>query len=237
MARAHLRWFAALGTVYLVLWVALALAPVDRPTWALENFLTVVFGAALFASRRRFPFSRVSYVLLFAFLTLHTVGAHFTYAKVPYDAAFRWVTGRSLDAALGGDRNMFDRLVHFSFGLLLAYPAREIVLRVANVRGFWGYFLPLTFVMAASAAFEVLEWFVVLLFGDGVGTTYLATQGDPWDPQKDTGLATLGAMIALAAVAALNGRLQRDFAREWAESLRVKRKAPLGEDALEAGRL
>jgi putative membrane protein len=231
MAAAHHRWFVILGTVYLVLWAALAVAPNDRETWALENVLTVAAGVVLFATRRSFPFSRVSYSLIFAFLVLHGIGAHFTYAEVPYDDWIERVTGGSLDEALGVERNMYDRFVHFSFGLLLAYPAREIALRIANVRGFWGYFFPLLFVMASSAAFEGLEWLAVLIFGDRVGMTYLATQGDPWDPQKDMTLATLGGLIAMAVTALINGRLQRDFARDWAQSLRVKRKTPLGEGA------
>ncbi len=45
-------------------------------------------------------------------------------------------------------------------------------------------------------------------------------------------LASLGALTAMCITAFINWRLQRDFAREWTECLRVKQAAPLGEDEL-----
>jgi putative membrane protein len=174
----------------------------------------------------------VSYTLLFLFLCLHTVGAHYTYSLVPYDAWFRSLTGRTLSSVTGWERNHFDRLVHLLYGLLLAYPAREVFLRVADVHGFWGYYLPLDVAMATSMLYELIEWGAASAFGGELGTAYLGTQGDPWDAQKDMALATVGAVIAMLVTAAINWRYQRDFAREWAESLSVKGRRPLGEDLL-----
>ena len=151
---------------------------------------------------------------------------------MPYDAWFETLTGRTLSSVTGWDRNHFDRLVHFLYGLLLAYPAREVFLRVADVRGFWGYYLPLDVVMATSMLYELIEWGAAMLFGGDLGVAYLGTQGDPWDAQKDMALATAGAIIAMLITAAINWRYQRDFARQWADSLRVKRSRPLGEDEL-----
>ena len=133
----------------------------------------------------------------------------------------------------GLERNHFDRLVHFSYGLLMAYPMRELFLRVADARGFWGYFLPLDLTLSTSAIFELFEWAAAELFGGDLGVAYLGTQGDHWDAQKDMALAGLGALIAMLVTLAVNRRWQRDFNREWAESLRVKRRLPLGEVALE----
>lgn len=229
MTPTHDRWFSVLGTIYLLLWAALAVAPIDRAAWALENLLTVVVCLAFFLSRRKFPFSRLSYALLFAFLVLHTVGAHFTYAKVPYDAGLRDLVGWSPDQTFGWERNHYDRLVHFAFGLFLAYPAREVFLRIADVLGFWGYFLPWLLMVAESSIFELFEWGAAMLFGEGLGMTYLGTQGDEWDAHQDMFLATIGAAVAMAATAIVNRRLDRDFAREWNESLRVKQRTPLGE--------
>ena len=82
----------------------------------------VGLGGALLASHRYFRFSRVSYTLIFLFLALHEIGAHYTYSLVPYDAwSQRWL-GFSLDAALGFKRNQFDRAIHFAYGLLLRLP-------------------------------------------------------------------------------------------------------------------
>ena len=178
---------------------------------------------------RQLPLSRLSYTLIFIFMCLHEVGAHYTYAEVPYDAWSQALLGRSIGETLGWERNHFDRLVHFLYGLLLAYPVREIFLRVANVRGFWGYFLPLDLTMSTSMMFELFEWAAAELIGGDLGMAYLGTQGDVWDAHKDMALASLGALTAMTVTALVNVRLQRDFAREWAESLRTKRAEPLGE--------
>jgi len=210
----------------------LAVEPLDRSAWALENALLVGGVVALVATRNVFPFSRFSYTLIFLFLSLHTIGAHYTYSQVPYDAWVESVTGRSLGAWLGWERNHFDRAVHFCYGLLLAYPVREIFLRIADVRGFWGYYLPLDATMATSMLYEIIEWGAAELFGGDLGVAYLGTQGDIWDTQKDMALAMLGAVIAMLATGLVNWRCQRDFAREWAKSLRVKHSRPLGEVSL-----
>lgn len=228
----HRTYFLALGALFLAFWTALAIDPLYRHDWALENVLTALAAILLVATYRRFPLSRVSYTLIFLFLCLHTLGSHYTYSEVPYDRWFESAFGFSLDKALGFERNHFDRLVHFCYGLLLAYPVREMFLRVAQARGFWGYFLPLDVTLSTSAFYELIEWAAALAFGGDLGIAYLGTQGDEWDAQKDMGLAGLGALIAMLATAAINVRLQRDFAVEWAESLRVKDRRPLGEEAI-----
>lgn len=218
--------------IYAVLWSGLAIAPFDRHDWLLENVLVLLFGVGMFALHKQFVFSRISYTLIFVFMCLHAVGSHYTYSEVPYEQAWRALTGRSFNAMLGWERNNFDRLVHFSYGLLLAYPLREIFLRVADARGFWGYFLPLDFTLSTSALYELIEWAAAEFFGGDLGVAYLGTQGDVWDAQKDMGCAGTGALIAMLITAALNFWLQRDFAREWSESLRIKVNRPLGENEI-----
>jgi putative membrane protein len=232
MNLSHRRYLAILAALFGLWWILLGIHPRARGTWALENSLAVVAVVLLALFHRTLLFSRVSYSLIFLFMCLHQVGAHYTYAEVPYDAWCERVTGSTFNALVGWERNNFDRVVHFSYGLLLAYPVREVFLRVANVKGFWGYFLPLDLTMSTSMLFELLEWATVLVFAGDTGQSYLGTQGDEWDAHKDMALAGLGALIAMSAAAAMNWRWQRDFAREWAESLRVKGKRPLGEDEL-----
>ena len=228
----HERYPLVLLGLLLALTAALAIAPYDRSDWMLENALLVVGLAVLIATRGVLPLSRFSYTLIFVFLCLHSVGAHYTYARVPYDVWVEALTGRTLSAALGWERNHFDRLVHFCYGLLLAYPVREVFLCFAAVRGFWGYYLPLDVTMATSMLYELIEWGAAEFFGGDLGVAYLGTQGDVWDAQKDMAFASLGGVLAMGITCALHWRYQRDFAREWAESLRVKRARPLGEDEL-----
>jgi putative membrane protein len=232
MAVPHRRYLLVLVVLFSIEWIALAIRPLDRWDWALENALVAVFLVVLAASYSRLRFSRISYTLIFVFLCLHEIGAHYTYSKVPYDAWFEAVSGSALNDLAGWERNHFDRLVHFLYGLLLAYPIREVFLRVVNVRGFWGYFLPLDLTMSTSMMFELFEWGAAELVGGDLGMAYLGTQGDMWDAHKDMALASLGALIAMTATALINICLQRDFAREWVESLRVKRTEPLGEDEI-----
>jgi len=213
-------YLAMLAVLYAVLWVALAIRPFDRGDWLLENALVLLFGAVLVVTRRWFVFSRVSYTLIFLFLCLHAVGAHYTYSNVPYDDWWRALTGHSLNEALGWQRNHFDRLVHFSYGLLFAYPIREIFLRVVEVRGFWGYLLPLDVALSTSALYELIEWGAASLFGGDLGAAYLGMQGDIWDAQKDMALAATGACIAMLLAPLANRGARRYLAREWADSLK-----------------
>jgi putative membrane protein len=228
----HRHYLLILASIFGLWWIALAVHPLQRNAWMLENALAVAAVVLLTVFHRGLLFSRVSYTMIFVFMCLHQVGAHYTYSEVPYDVWFQKLTGRTFNSLIGWERNNFDRLVHFSYGLLLAYPVREIILRVVNVRGFWGYFLPLDLTMSTSMLFELLEWGTAAVFGGELGQAYLGTQGDEWDAHKDMALASLGALVAMCITAAINWRLQRDFAREWAESLRVKHKAPHGEDEL-----
>ncbi len=228
----HRTYLLILSILFLGEWAFLAVEPYDRKDWALENVLVLAFVICLALSYKRLPLSRISYTLIFIFLIIHEIGAHHTYAQVPYDEWFRSLFGTSLNALLGWERNNFDRIVHFSYGLLLAYPIRELYFRVAEAEGFWGYFLPLDLTMSTSLLFELFEWFAAEFFGGELGVAYLGTQGDIWDAHKDMALAGLGGMVAMLITLCLNLYLQKDFAREWSESLRIKRRKPLGEDEI-----
>jgi len=227
-----LRLLITLGVLFAGVVVTSGIGAHYPHDWLLENALVAVFVPVLAFTYRWLPFSRLSYLLIFSFLCLHELGAHWTYAEVPYNDWTRAWFGRSLNEGLGLERNHFDRLVHFLYGLLLAYPIREVFLRVGNVRGFWGYFLPLDLAMSTSMIFELFEWVAAEVFGGELGVAYLGTQGDVWDAHKDMALASLGALIAMLVTAGFNARYKRDFAREFIESLRVKGNGPLGEEEL-----
>ena len=228
----HGRYLLLMMSLFLVEFFFLAFDVYDRKDWMLENVLVIIALLALILTYRKFPLSRISYTLIFIFLAVHEIGSHYTYAEVPYDQWFISLTGQSFNEMVGWKRNNFDRVVHFSYGLLLAYPMREIYLRIANAEGFWGYFLPLDFTMSTSMLYELIEWAAAEIFGGELGMAYLGTQGDVWDAHKDMALASLGALTAMLLTMALNRYIQRDFAREWANSLRIKGNLPLGEDAI-----
>ncbi len=186
---------------YLFFWALTGIAPLDRNDWLLENFLVVLFAAILVATYQRFPLSDVSYLLITMFLTLHSVGAHYSYSLVPLGAWMKETFHQS--------RNHYDRLVHFSFGLMLAYPAREVLVREANIRGLWAYYLPVDIVLAWSAMYEIMESWFAKIVGPGLGDAWLGTQGDIWDSQNDMTCALAGAILCMLITAVVKRHFRR----------------------------
>ena len=187
---------------YVVLWAVAGLRPVDRETWVLENVLAVLLFGALALTHRRFVFSNLSYLLIFAFLLLHVPGSHYTYSAVPVGDAVREIFGL--------ERNPYDRFVHFDFGLLLAYPIRELLLRTLHLRGRASWTAPTLCVLALSSAYEILESWAARLFDSEAGVAFVGAQGDVWDGQKDMSLALVGAILAML----LAHRVRRRTGRE-----------------------
>jgi putative membrane protein len=155
-------------------------------------------------------------------MCLHVVGSHYTYAEVPF--------GDVLKDWFNSDRNMYDRLVHFSFGLLLAYPIREVFMRVAKVKGFWSYYFPIDLVLAFSCTYELIEWWSARNVDPAAGLAFLGSQGDVWDAQKDMGIAGLGSIIAMLVVLFVHIALDKNWWKEMKESFRIEKgDRPLGE--------
>ncbi|MGB6221053.1 DUF2238 domain-containing protein [Haloferula sp.] len=201
--------------IFIPVLIASGIRPIHPSDWILENVLVFIGIPLLVLTARHFPFSNASYLCIFIFLCFHELGAHYSYSNVPYH---HWL-GLEEDG-----RNHYDRLVHFLYGLLMVYPMREIFLRIADVKGFWGYFLPLDLVMSTSMLYELIEWAAAEVFGGDLGQAFLGSQGDPWDAHKDMALASLGALIAMTSISILHVCRQRDFAREFVNSLKVKRR-------------
>lgn len=176
----------------LVLWVITAIEPFNRRDWLLENLLVFIYAALLIATYRRFTFSNLSYMLFGVFISLHLLGAHYTYAEMPL--------GLWLQTTFDHTRNHYDRIVHFGYGLLAAYPFRDIFMRAAGVRLSWSYIMPVIGVLAFSAFYEFLEAAVAAIVSPELGDAYLGTQGDVWDAEKDSFLAFTGAIIAMTIV-------------------------------------
>jgi putative membrane protein len=230
LSPAYPKWLLAVFAVWFVVW---AINPKFPKDFILEHIMTVLFVVMLIWTYKKFRLSNISYTTIFIFMCLHVVGAHYTYSEVPYkewtNSLGSWFGAEGAGTRLFGDgRNHYDRLVHFSFGLLMAYPVRELFVRVAKVRGVWAYYLPLDVVMSFSMIYELIEYAIAMLAGADVGTAYLGTQGDEWDAQKDMALATLGGMITIGITAAVNWRYDRDFAKDFAVSLKSD-GGPLGE--------
>lgn len=216
MSRYH--WF--LAGAFLVAWILSAIDPVYREGWALENVLVLAFIPVVLVVGRYFKLSDTSYTFITLFLILHIIGSHWTYGEVPF--------GYWLQEVFGSDRNIYDRLVHFSFGFLMAYPIREVFVRVTGAKGFWSYYFPVDIVLSLSALYELGEWIIATtVAGEQLGLAFLGVQGDVWDAQKDMALATLGSIVSMLIVLFLRWYLHEDTPGEIRESLRIKPDAPV----------
>jgi len=199
--RPHRRYLLTLVGLFLLIWGVLAINPFHRHDWLLENLLVVGLAAALLLGHKHYLPSRSAATLIFFYLCIHQLGAHYTYANVPYNEWWQALTGESLNQQMGWERNQFDRLAHFSYGLLLAFPIREVLIRLGLRPGFWSLVLPVDIVLSTSAIYELIEWAGAEMLDGGLGRTFLASQNDRWDAQKDMALAAGGAVIAMLITA------------------------------------
>lgn len=180
------------SVLFAAFWVYTGLTTPDIKNWLLENTLTLSVIIFLVAFYNIFRFSDTSYTLIFLFLLLHVYGSQYQYAENPF--------GEWLKAQLDLQRNHYDRMVHFGFGLLLAYPMHEVLASAFGVKKLLSYLLPVEFILSSSALYEVVEWFVadVAYSGTEQGMDFLGMQGDIWDAQKDIALAFAGGLIAMS---------------------------------------
>jgi putative membrane protein len=180
-----------LVVIFLVTWVYLAFDVFDRTTWVVENVIMFLGAIYLIASYKKEPFSNNAYFLIFIFCLLQTVGAHYTYALVP---AGDWVSD-----ILGIERNHYDRLVHFTFGFLLALPLIEILKSQVNYKNtVYKHLLIVLIFLGFGGLYEVIEWMYAWYNqGNEASDAFLGSQGDIWDAQKDIFLAGLGAWLYL----------------------------------------
>jgi putative membrane protein len=174
---------------FFILWGYTFAFTTDITNWFTENALTVVFLSGLVISFKKFKFSNLSYTLIFIYIFLHIYGAMYTYAENPLGY---WLKDFFVLA-----RNHYDRIVHFSFGFLLAYPMRDYFKNWFEWPTWVCWVLPAEITMSFSGMYELIEWLVADVFFPSEGVAYLGSQGDVWDAQKDMGLAFIGAIIAM----------------------------------------
>jgi len=185
-----------LSLLALLLLVSMINAPYPNQM-ALQHIPTVL---VLIASRflcRRFPLTNPAFGCLAAFVLLHIIAARHIYSYVPYDEWTQCLFGFSVTDTFGFERNHFDRLVHFAFGLLFTRPVWEICVRYLEVPRRFAYYVAFEFVLAFSMLYEVFEWGLSLALAGPDADAYNGQQGDLWDAQKDMTLALLGSLLCL----------------------------------------
>ena len=181
----------------LALWVAVFAAfliwsgiePKDTATWLLEVSPAVAGAIVLLLTRKRFPLTRLAYVLILVHCVILIVGGHYTYAEVP--------VGEWFSDLFDPPRNNYDKLGHFAQGFVPAIVAREVVIRLQVFNSArWRNFFIVCFCLAVSAFYELIEWWVAELSQEAADA-FLGTQGYAWDTQSDMFIALVGAVLAL----------------------------------------
>ncbi|HRY33278.1 MAG TPA: DUF2238 domain-containing protein [Bacteroidales bacterium] len=140
-----------------------------------------------------------SFLLFALFMSLHTLGARWIYTYVPYESWIHTVSGMRINEVFGWERNHYDRLVHFAYGLLLFIPIREILMKRFSYRLSQASFTACCFIVASGAVYELFEWSLIYLMDPWDAENYNGQQGDRWDAQKDMALAALGTIVAAGA--------------------------------------
>jgi len=176
----------------------------------------VAFGLAfLVVTYRKLPLSDLSYLLIFVYLSVHEWGAHYKYSDVPL--------GEWMKPWLHTQRNMYDRVAHFSFGLLISYPLQEFFMRQVGVRSGWRYVLPVEAILSFSAIYEILEAGAAMVLTPERGEEFVGMQGDMWDSQEDMLMAGIGSVAVMIILAVLRRRrAAKAVARELAEAYSSK---------------
>ncbi|MCQ1059621.1 DUF2238 domain-containing protein [Photobacterium sp. ZSDE20] len=169
----------------IIIWSGLD--PVFPDVWLAEIIPVVLILAPLLITYRFFQFSNTAYILIAIWMSLHTIGAHYTFAKVPFD----W-----FNELIGSQRNNFDRIAHFSIGLY-AFPIAEFMVRKGHCKPIVATLFAFATIMAIAAGYEIIEWWYAALAGGDAGIEFLGSQGDIWDAQKDMLADTLGAITSL----------------------------------------
>jgi putative membrane protein len=180
----------SLEAVFFLIWVVLAINPADPGIWALENFLVAVLFPLVLWLDRRYHFNNLTFLSLTIFVILHLLGANMTYNNMVFFEMF--------SVLFGWERNYYDQVVHFLFGLMVFVTFFEIFYHQGVSRKF-SYLIAFLFITSIGAWYEILEWLVMASFCRQAAEICLAaiTQGDIWDAQKDMCYAILGSLIAL----------------------------------------
>ncbi len=188
-----LLWLLLLS--FAAIWINTLVGTTDLNNWMIENTLTVLFLVFIVTTFKKYQFSDLSYLLMCIYLCLHVYGSKYTYAENNFGYWLKEYTHSS--------RNYYDRIVHFSFGFLLAYPMRELFLKWLKYPKLVAWILPIEITLSISALYELVEWAVADIFFKAQGDAYLGTQGDIWDAQKDIFMAFLGALVSTTIVSAI----------------------------------
>ncbi len=192
------KFFWLLASLFACYWIYGWFNCIDRQDWIIENLLVVIGLSTLVITKKWHQFSNLSYLCIFLFVMIHLYGAFYAYTQNAF--------GSWLQEKFNLWRNPYDRIVHFSFGLFMAYPFRELLTKKFRVSERASWLLPVEIAFSFGTVFELIEWGVSVVTTKETGETYVATQGDVWDAHKDILLAATGAAVCMTITWIFNRR-------------------------------
>ena len=186
-----------LGLGFLTLAIVIAsIQPLELFSYVLHQVGTAFMLLVLLICLKKIGLTYFSFALYLLFLLIHIIGAHYLYSYVPYNEWIKQLFNFDLNQAMGWTRNMYDRLVHIAFGLLL-YPFfyRLFQIWLPTLKPRVLFLLVIQFVITTSLVYEWIEWWIAIGLSPEEAENYNGQQGDIWDAHKDILLATLGAIM------------------------------------------
>ena len=185
----------------LVLFVAIAtiitcINPIYPHEQLLQHIGTVLLFIPLITDvfKKAMPIS--AFVGLVCFTILHVIGARYIYSYVPYKE-FAVSVGIVDSGFFQDPRNHYDRLVHFSFGVLLFPYLVFVCKKCFKQQRFIAVFMAWLMIQTGSMIYELFEWLLTIVVSSDAADSYNGQQGDMWDAQKDMALALLGSTAML----------------------------------------
>ena len=175
----------------------------DYFAWTMLTIPVILYAGTFIATHKKFRFTYFTYVLVFIHIVILLIGAKYTYTHNPLFEEVKEIFNIS--------RNHYDRVGHLAQGFVPAIVAREFLLRKGYFRKSKFFYVTIfAFVLAISAAWELLEFFAVVI--SNLPARYvLSLQGDYLDTQKDMLLAFVGAAIALVTLGKTHDKRIRDI--------------------------
>ncbi|WP_201594602.1 DUF2238 domain-containing protein [Psychrobacter vallis] len=204
--------FNAITVSTIAIFIVMVLASIEPLEWSsylLHQLGTLLFLALMLSAYHYRHISARSYVLASLFLVIHIIGARYLYSYVPYDDWTEQLFGIRLDELFGWQRNMYDRLVHFSYGLLLFSAMVESTKSIFTIQLTKLLIAVALMVnMSSSLLYELIEWGIATTLSPEAAEAYNGQQGDVWDAHKDMALALLGGLIAAGIMLFQTGKNQ-----------------------------
>ena len=173
--------------------------PKEELTWFMEVVPAFIGFILIVLTYKKFPLTPLLYTLILVHMIILFVGGHYTYAEVPLFDTIK----EMFDQA----RNNYDKVGHFAQGFIPVILARELLIRkdVVKASKWWLNYISLSIILAFSAFYELIEWWVALAIGQDA-EAFLGTQGYMWDTQSDMGYALLGGIVALVLLSRLHDK-------------------------------